>query len=247
MKIIKDIAYGPYEDNNLDLYLPDTDSFDLFMYIHGGGLEQRNKDWNPEVFTYLAERGIAAAPINYRKYPTAKYPDFVVDSAAAAAWLKENIHLYGNCRRIFIGGSSAGGYLSMMLCFDPRWLGAHGLKNTDFFAYVLDAGQPTKHFKVLKEQGIDTRRVIIDDTAPLYHVGETEEFPPMYIIVSDNDIKNRYEQIQLLLSTLKQFGCDEDKIHYELRHSAHCKYVDAFDENNETVFGKMIYDYIKSF
>ncbi len=246
MNIIKNIRYGAFPDNDLDLYLPDSDSFDLFMYMHAGGLEFRNKERNTEIFTYLAEHGIAAAPINYRKYPTAKYPDFIEDGAAAAAWLKKNISKYGKCRRIFLGGSSAGGYISMMLCFDARWLGIHNLKNTDFAGFIMDAGQPTTHFKVLKEYGIDTRRNIVDDKAPLYHIGTCPAHPPMYIIVSDNDLPCRLEQTQLMIAALRQFGCPEDALRFEIKSGKHIHYVDTLSENGDSVFGKMVFDYIQS-
>ena len=124
-------------------------------------------------------------------YPDAEYPDFIVDAAAAVAWVKNNISGYGQCDGIYVGGSSAGGYLSMMLCFDPSYLGAHGILPTDISGYVHDAGQPTAHFNVLKARGLDPRRVIIDETAPLYYVGLAKSYSPMLVIVSDNDMTNR--------------------------------------------------------
>lgn len=65
-----------------------------------------------------------------------------------------------------MGGSSAGGYLSMMLCFDKKYYEAVGVSPSDISGCVHDAGQPTVHFKVLKERGIDSRRIIIDESAP---------------------------------------------------------------------------------
>ena len=68
--------------------------------------------------------------------------------------------------------------------------------------YIHDAGQPTVHFNVLKEKGIDSRRVIINEDAPLYYVGIEKEYPRMLFIVSTNDLENRYEQTMLMLRTL---------------------------------------------
>lgn len=246
MRKIFDIPYGENKENLLDLYLPNTESFDLFIYMHGGGLENGDKSHNQNIFEYLAENGIASASVNYKMYPNAKYPDFIKDSAAAVAWLKTHIGEYGKCNRIFIGGSSAGGYLSMMLCFDERWLGAHGLTANDFDGFVHDAGQPTKHFNVLREQGIDTRRVIVDDTAPLYHIGKNANYPPMLFIVSDNDMTNRYEQTMLTLSTLRHFGHPENKMKLEVRNGTHCHYVHTVDENGNNILATMIKKFITS-
>ena len=115
----------------LDLHLPESDCFDLFIYFHGGGLCAGNRK-GVEVFARtLAKRNIATASVEYRMYPDAKFPDFIEDGAAAIRWLKDHISKWGNCGRIFVGGSSAGGYISMMLCFDDRFLRAVGLEPTD--------------------------------------------------------------------------------------------------------------------
>ena len=78
----------------------------------------------------------------------------------------------------------------------------------DISGYVHDSGQPTAHFNVLKEKGMDFRRVIVDETAPLYFVGLEKEYPPMLFIVADQDMENRYEQTVLVLSTMDHFGYD---------------------------------------
>ena len=130
-----------------------------------------------------------------------------------------------------------------MLCFDKKWLSVHGIKPTDVAGFVHDAGQPTCHFNVLRERGIDTRRVIINDSAPLYHIGADEQYPPMLIIVSDNDMQNRYEQTMLLISTLGHFG-HKDKVTLKLMNGKHCAYCNALDENGVSIFGKIIYDFI---
>ena len=134
----------------------------------------------------------------------------------------------------------------MMLCFDPKYLGRHGLKPWDIRGYVHDAGQPTAHFNVLREQGVDTKRVIVDETAPLYHVGAYgNECSRMLFLLSDNDMPNRYEQTMLMLSTLKYFDYDQEKISWKLMHGKHCAYVRAWDENGESVFGGIIFDFIQ--
>ena len=242
MKIIKDVIYS--DGLALDIYLPETKSFKALIYIHGGGLEAGSKEDAAPFAPYLAKRGIATFSVNYRMYPTARYPEFIEDCAKAVSWVKSNVKNYGECTEIFIGGSSAGGYISQLLCFDKRYLAAHGLAPTDFAGFILDAGQPTCHFNVLRERGIDGRRIIIDESAALYHVGTDEKYPPMFIIYSDNDMENRPEQTVLLVSTLKHFG-HVDNVTVKMMHGKHCEYINKMDEQGESVFGKLLYDYIK--
>ncbi len=241
MKIIKDVCYGKarHPEQYLDIYLPHADTFPVFVYMHGGGIQNGDKEDMRVVAEYAASRGVAFVSINYRMYPQAMYPQFICDSAEAVAWVHKNIGAYGNCEGIYIGGSSAGGYLSMMLCFDEKYLAPYRLPKDAIKGYIHDAGQPTAHFNILRERGIDSRRVIVDETAPLYHIGKAAEYPPMLLLVSDNDMKNRYEQTQLVLSTLKHFAYDEKKIYYRLMHGTHCAYSGSEE------FGQIICDFIK--
>lgn len=246
MKVIKDIPYceSTHPLQALDLYLPDGENFPTFVYFHGGGLEKGDKAKAARVGVFLAERGIAYATANYRMYPDAHYPDFILDAASAVAWVKEHIAEHGGGQRIYVGGSSAGGYLSMMLCFDPSYLARHGLAPCDLAGFLHDAGQPTNHFRVLKERGLDPRRVIIDESAPLYHVGTADRYPPMRFIVSDDDMKNRYEQTLLMLGTLRHFGIDGRAADMRLMHGRHCAYVRASEQGEDCPFGAIVCDFV---
>ncbi|MBQ4101615.1 MAG: alpha/beta hydrolase [Oscillospiraceae bacterium] len=246
MKTIENISYGNLDSvQKIDLYLPDGAASSMFVYFHGGGLVGGNKNSAGVFAPYLTSRGIAIASANYRMYPDAEYPDFICDAAQAVAWTNEYMRKELGGERLYIGGSSAGGYLSMMLCFDKRYLERVGLDNSKVAGYFHDAGQPTAHFNVLKYADIDPRRIIVDETAPLYYVGLEKEYPPMRFVVSDNDMKNRYEQTMLMLSTLSHFGYQN--FDHIVMHGKHCEYCGKIDNDGESVFGQMIYDFVKRF
>ena len=134
----------------------------------------------------------------------------------------------------------------MMLCFDPRWLAPFGELKVPVAGYFHNAGQPTCHFNVLqKERGVARQRLIVDDSAPLYHVGTSEEYPPMHFVVSDNDMACRYEQTMLMLATLKHFGYDSEKIGFTLAHGKHCEHDWRLDENGDNRLAKMIFEFIQ--
>lgn len=133
----------------------------------------------------------------------------------------------------------------MMLCFDKKYLNNAGVRRDNIDGYIHDAGQPTSHFNILREKGLDTRRIIVDESAPIYFVGLESDYPPMLFIISDNDMQNRLEQTHLMISTLKHFGYDMSKIKYKLMNSDHCGYVSRFDEDGANVFGKLLIEFIK--
>jgi len=248
MRSYLDISYSAmgHPSQKLDIHLPDEgQSFPVFVYFHGGGFERVDKGNQKALCNHLTEHGIAVVSANYRMYPDAKYPDFIEDGAEAVAWVKNHFSEYARLQDLFVGGSSAGGHLSMILCFDRRRLGKHGISPLEIAGFLHDAGQPTCHFRMLKERGIDPKRILVDDRAPLYYVGQDEEYPVMKFIVSDQDMKNRYEETLLMISVLENFGHGEPKVSLQVMHGKHCAYVRALDENGESVFGKICAEFIE--
>ena len=173
-----------------------------------------------------------------------KAPDLLAKRLRSKENRTEQKQVVGLSALMFVGGSSAGGYLSMMLCFDKRYLEKHGICPMDISGFVHDSGQPTSHFNVLKEMGKDFRRVIVDETAPLYFVGIDPEYPPMLLIVADQDMENRYEQTVLVRSTMEHFEYDMSKVELKLMHGRHCAHVSADNEQGENVLGTIVRDFI---
>ena len=236
----------------LELHLPENGVFPLFIYFHGGGLVGGGVTACRNFAETLCKRGIGVLGVQYHLYPKegcgdVHYPMYIDDCAAAVKWAFEHIGEYGDCTGIYAGGSSAGGYISMMLCFDKTHLAKYGIAPTDLAGFIHDAGQPTAHFNVLKkERGVDHRRVIVDETAPLYYVGMDAAYPPMIFFVSDHDMENRLEQTELMLSTLRHFGhTEENGIHHKLLVGTHNQTFFDKDENGDSLLGLLIEDFIK--
>lgn len=245
MAVYKHISYrDEYEECYLDLRIPEgVDEFYTFVYFHGGGLTGGGS-FEP-FLDPLAKLGVAVVSTQYRMYPNAKFPDYIEDSAHAVAWTVKNIERYGKCKGIYVGGSSAGSYISQMLCFDSRYLREVGVEPMSIAGYIHDAGQPTTHFHILSaERGVDRRRIIVDEAAPLYHVGKDSDYPPMLFIVSDNDMANRLEQTELMISTLRDFGHKDPKIQLRIMHGTHCAYVKEVYPNGTSPMANLCAEYI---
>lgn len=240
MRIINDITYGA---SSLDLVLPDVMPAPLFLYFHGGGLEAGDKIDFREHALLLAKRGIASASANYRMYPSARFPEFIRDAAEATAWLREHAPEYGGFSGITVGGSSAGSYLSMMLYFDKSYLGTFGIDPDELSGFVFDAGQPTTHFNVLRERGIDTRAIRVDEASPLYFVDRQTEDPlrkaKLLFLASDNDMPCRLEQHEVLLRTMFAFGYSPARVTFrKMSGYGHCGYT------GERVFADIVSSFI---
>ena len=128
---ILDVAYGPEDDQDIDIYLPDdvtATNVPVFMFIHGGSWTHGYKEWlgfMAPAFTTLPAIFVSVA---YRLAPDTKFPLPVEDCRDALKWVYENIGEHGGDRnRIFVGGHSAGGHLAAMLTLELDALEASGL------------------------------------------------------------------------------------------------------------------------
>lgn len=223
IKIIRNIPYTEEREtrNCYDLYLPAEEGTDteapqtLVIYFYGGSLKKGCKDkqaFPGALIRELREHGaahgsVAVACPDYRLIPDVMYPTFINDAAEAVRAATERYSTeYGSPKRIFIAGYSAGAYISMMLCFDKKYLAVQGIDADKITGYLLMSGQPTKHMSVLECDGMDKRAIVVDQTSALYHIGP--HGAPLLIVTSDMDLKNRREQNMLLCTALKTFGYD---------------------------------------
>jgi len=248
MKVIEDIYYSEAQSRYqaLDLYLPDCEKFPVLVYFHGGGITGGDKKM--KFIPWLQQHGIAVISANYRLYPNASYPDFLKDAAAAVKWAYKNMSQYGEVTGYFVGGSSAGGYITQMLCFDKRYLKMQGIDADAVTGYIMDAGQPTVHFNVLVERGMDKRRIVVDEAAPLYYIDDTREYAPMQIIISEFDMKNRPEQTALLMTTLEHFGHNMEKVDYRVVPGhKHYQYVRTVEEDGSSIFANLAMEFIRKY
>jgi len=224
------LTYDTEHELNLDLYLPEAENPPLFIYMHGGGIENGNRRERREVFKKLSDSGIACASLDYRMYKNAKFPEFIEDCANGIHYLLQECSY--RFSKVTVGGSSAGAYLSMMLLFDPHYLGKYGLDPLQFDGWLLDAGQPTVHFNVLRERGLDTRLVRVDEAAPIYFVDhdfaphrEDSKLPFIYNVSSSKDMTCRLEQLKLLNATLLHFKWQPSRLRFIYQNGyGHCGY-----------------------
>jgi acetyl esterase/lipase len=126
------IAYGGDERQKLDIYVPEGKAakpYPVLVFFHGGAWRDGERDGYGFLGRAFAARGIVTVVADYRKTPKARFPAFVEDTAAAIAWVNDNISKHrGDVGRLYIMGHSAGAHIAMMAALDRQWLAANGLE-----------------------------------------------------------------------------------------------------------------------
>ena len=179
----------------------------VLVWLHGGGLTSGRA-----FFVDLGDRAILQVSVDYRlmkKDGSVRAEDCIDDAAAAVAWTLENAGTFGgDPKKVFVSGHSAGGYLTMMVGMDPRWLAKYGHRIGELAGLVPVSGQTTKHFNVRAYSGDKDARYLpkIDDLAPLAHVANA--VPPILSICgqADYDLPCRTVENRLLIESLAALG-----------------------------------------
>lgn len=150
-----DYYSGPDADTDkhkLDLYLPENKAeAPLLLWIHGGAWVTGSRKQEAGLAKHLVAKGVGMAVMSYRLSDgkwmnpdftgSAKHPDHIQDCVRALAWLKKQAQAYGyDAGKLFVGGYSAGGHLSALMCMDEQYLKAEGLNFSDIKGAVPMAG-----------------------------------------------------------------------------------------------------------
>ncbi|PWS36968.1 hypothetical protein DFH01_08785 [Falsiroseomonas bella] len=124
---LRGLRYGQGPRRLLDLTLPKgaDAATPLLVFFHGGSWQTGSRGDYAFLARAFAAEGIAVALPDYRLWPTARWPDFIEDGAAALAWLRGAPQAPRG--PLFVMGHSAGGFIAAALALDPRWLDAAGL------------------------------------------------------------------------------------------------------------------------
>lgn len=119
VRVVPAIVFARYGRRalRLDLYLPvdNKEAVPGVIVIRGGGWMVNDRKESAHVASALAERGVAAASIEFRKADEAAFPGAVQDVKAAIRWMRANAKLYGISPDVIgtLGGSS-GAHMALL-------------------------------------------------------------------------------------------------------------------------------------
>lgn len=196
----RDLPYGSYPDNLLDVYAPEgADGLPVLVNVHGGGWVYATKEEYRLYCTHLAKRGFVVVNFTYRLAPEHRWPAQMEDACAAFAWVLEHAREYGGDpeRLVAVGDSAGGQILSLYCCcFNNPELArlnsanppeggmpkAIGL-NCGCFSGMHKGVYALLTNDVLPQE--DTLKAL-EDFESLRHVDET--FPPAQLVTATKDI-----------------------------------------------------------
>jgi acetyl esterase/lipase len=119
VRVIADLVYAKYGERKLllDLYQPTPFKQNRpgVIVVRGGGWKVNDRTRFAHIASALAERGIAAACIEYRTADEAAFPGAIQDVKAAVRWMRANATKYGiDSEMIGTLGGSSGAHMALL-------------------------------------------------------------------------------------------------------------------------------------
>lgn len=115
---------GPGGSIGLRHYVPRerSEPQPALVYYHGGGFVIGDLDSHDGLCRFLAARAdVPVVAVDYRLAPEHAFPAGPIDAVAAFRWIAENADALGlDPTRLAVGGDSAGGNLSAVVCQQTR-------------------------------------------------------------------------------------------------------------------------------
>lgn len=214
VSVLEDIPYksggnlSDYEKKRcmLDVYLPGgKKGRATLVWFHGGGLKAGDKQDVRAMAHSLAQTGLVVVCPNYRLSPKVTFPAYLKDSAAAIAWTHRNIKQHGgDPENLFVGGHSAGGWLTLMVGLDERYLDSCGASPSKLAGLLPVSAQTMTHYTVREERGIGRFTITADEAAPVFY--GRKDTPPMLLLYADHDMAARAEENAYFVALMKGAG-----------------------------------------
>ena len=219
-ELLSDIAYGEGPRRTLDIYVParpPPGPVPVIVFFYGGRWDSGSKDIYRFVGQAFASRGYAVVIPDYRLYPEVRFPEFIVDAAAAVTWTRAHAAEYvPNAGRLVLAGHSAGAHIAALLHLHPTWLSP---AVRDSVAAAIGLSGPYDFLPITDPTALEVfgPRPAGPDTQPVTFADGRAS--PMLLIHSRNDTTVRPRNTESLAARIREGGgIAEERYHERLAH-----------------------------
>jgi len=234
-----DLAYGGDARQKLDFFPAANKGAPLFVFVHGGYWQ--SVDNKPFAFMAppLVQAGIAVAAMTYDLCPTVSMTRLTEQVRESVVWLHRHAAELGfDANRIFFGGHSAGGHLTVMLLLTdwtryglPRDAVKGGLSISGL--YDLEPVRLAYVNAAMKLDAAEARTL-----SPIHHLPQNgAEVSPLLLAVGAAELSEFVRQQRDFATACKQRGLRAVEI--ELPRHNHFSVLEALQTQDAALFPQL--------
>jgi len=221
------VAYGNYQAQTMDVYLPaKANNAPVILMVHGGAWKIGDKGAKSVVKHKVkrwVEKGFIFISINYRLMPEAKPLAQANDVRAVLAFAQNKASTWGGDGSKFIlMGHSAGAHLVSLVTSTPAlnnqkgiqpWLGTVSIDSAAFdIVEIMRGSKPPRFY----QQAFGDKPAYWRAASPLHML--KEKSVPILAICSTQRKDGSCDQAQRYLSKAKGFGTEAQVLPVDLSH-----------------------------
>ena len=211
------LSYGADPRQTLDVYAPAAGGAGrpVLVFFYGGSWASGAKGDYAFAGRSLAADGFVTVVPDYRLVPQVRFPGFVEDGAAAAAYARAHAHEWGgDPDRVVLAGHSAGAYIAAMLALEPAFLQRAGAPAGTVKAWAgLSGPYDFYPFDVKASQDAFGGYPDPAATQPITFAGPGD--PPTFLAHGTKDTTVRPRNTERLAAKLKAGGVPVEEHLYE--------------------------------
>ena len=153
----------------------------VFVYIHGGAWAEGSKSWGLPMLADMAGKGFVGITMNYTmnnpKFGEHTFAEMLADIDALVSHLPKLGKAIGvDIKRFAIGGSSAGGHLSLLYAYDaanPSVMGLHLAHKVPVACVLSDCGPTDLVSPEFTMSGMNATKTPFKDSCMLFSILST--------------------------------------------------------------------------
>lgn len=204
---LTDVPYadGPHPEQKLDFSSPEGRPTDSVLFLHGGSLEESGERRSSPIYRdvckpFLAS-GLACATMDYRLFPSFRWPTMAEDVVAGIRKVRQLIaERGGDPQRLFLFGHSSGCHLAAVVGTNPAYLAEAELAPSDLAGVIAMGCTLDRHDMALRGISADTLRDRFAKSSyfemfqtaesliaanPAHHIGP--HVPPTLVVVAHKE------------------------------------------------------------
>jgi acetyl esterase/lipase len=227
IKVLSDVAYGKFEDQKLDIYIPNgVSNAPIIFMVHGGAWRVGDKSAKAVVrnkVNHWVKKGFIFISTNYRMLPNVRPVEQAKDIEAALIFSQKNARTWGgSSSRFILMGHSAGAHLVSLVSANFQmelendikpWLATIAIDSAAFdIVKTMSSANPPRFYKKAFGDNLDYWQA----ASPLYSL--KAKLPPFLAICSLKRKDNPCDQAENFVDKAQRFGSKAQLLTIDLSH-----------------------------